>query len=103
MYRCTLCFAHSVRDCYQNSQKLTQKASIVTDTIAKYLKKKCLLEAGVKVQTCLHFELAPVSRRPRTFGLTHQLFIDGRAHVTKRGMPLNPIVNLSGVVTPRSG
>ena len=61
MYRCTLCFAHSVRDCYQNSQKSTQKASIVIDTMAKYLKRKCLLEAGVKVQTRLHFEALSVS------------------------------------------
>ena len=29
--------------------------------MAKYLKKKCLLEAGVKVQTCLHFEALYVS------------------------------------------
>lgn len=43
------------------SQKWTQKAFDVTDLVARRLKRKCLLEAEVKAQTSLRFEVLYVS------------------------------------------
>jgi len=39
-----------------NRQIWTQKASVVTDIVAKYLERKCLLPIWAGVQTGLHFE-----------------------------------------------
>ncbi len=56
-----LYFAGSVRDRGRNRQKWTQKVSILTDIVAKHLKRKHLLQTGVRAQTGLHFEAFYVS------------------------------------------
>ncbi len=53
--------AGSVHDLCRNWKVLTQKTSIATGIMSKYLKQRCLLEAGVKAQTGLHFRALYVS------------------------------------------